>query len=52
MTARLWKAAQNETSGITGHTVDSYMCECMWRCRDTARNQNVFDAILADIVVF
>jgi len=28
------------------------MCEYMWRRRVTLRNQDVFDAILADIVVF
>ena len=28
------------------------MCEYMWRRRVTLRNQDVFDAILADIVFF
>ena len=52
---RSWKAAKewNERhNGTHRSMLNSCMCKCMWRRRVTARNMDVFDAILADILVF
>ena len=52
---RSWKAAKERNkrhNGTHRSMLDSYMCEFMWRSRVRARNLNVFDTILADIVQF
>jgi len=53
---RSWKAAKERNKRHNGKhrrsMLDSYMCEYMWRRRVAARNQDVFDTNLADIVVF
>ena len=52
---RSWEAAKERNkrhNGTHRSMLDSYMCEYMWRTRTKVRHLDVFDAILADIVIF
>lgn len=52
---RSWKAAKERNkrhNGTHRSMLDSYMCEYMWRTRTKVQQLDVFDAILADIVLY